>query len=70
MTVRTKVIYRKGVFGFLGSNIYLVFGRGLRGFWSLRGLGGLWGLTCSKGSIRSMSSKGWDFRKSKILKIH
>jgi hypothetical protein len=32
MTVRTKVIYRKGVFGFLGSNIYLVFGRGLRGF--------------------------------------
>jgi hypothetical protein len=29
MTFRTKVNYRKGVFRFLGSNIYLVIGTGL-----------------------------------------
>jgi hypothetical protein len=57
MTVRTKVNYRKGVFGFLGSNIYLVIERGLGGLGSLRGI------TCSKGSIRSMRSKGWGFSK-------
>jgi hypothetical protein len=60
MTVRTKVNYRKGVFGFLGSNIYLVIERGLGG---LGGLGSLRGITCSKGSIRSMRSKGWGFSK-------
>jgi len=41
MTVRTKVNYRKGVFGFLGSNIYLVIWGGLGGLRGLRGLRGL-----------------------------
>jgi hypothetical protein len=52
MTVRTKVNYRKGVFEFLGSNIYLVIWRGLGG------------LKRSKGSRGSMSSRGWEFRKT------